>query len=89
MRTYTPDVSRAGAAFSDERVPRPIKPEEAVPRAELKALEQQLAEQNETALRRERDALDAELQELRAQIAEIRAESESQPRSGLYRPFRP
>jgi len=81
VRTYSPDASREGAAWNDERVPRPIKPEEAVPKAELESLEQQLAEQHETALRRqrERDALDAELQELRAQIAEIRAESESQP----------
>jgi type I restriction enzyme, R subunit len=81
VRTYAPEVSRAGAAFSDERVPRPIKPEEVVSRSKLEVLEKQLAEQNEATLRRqrERDALDAELQELRAQIAEIRAESETRP----------
>ena len=81
VRTYTPDASRAGAAWDDGRVPRPVKPDDVVPRTELEELEQKLAEQNEAALRRqkERDALDAELQELRAQIAKIRAESETQP----------
>ena len=81
MRTYTPDHSRAGAAWNDERVPHLVKSDEVVPRAELESLEKKLAEQNEAALRRqrERDALDAELQELRAQIAEIRFESEARP----------
>ena len=51
-----------------------------MPRAELEALEQQLAEHNAQALKQqqERDALDAELQALKQQLAEVRAAAEQQ-----------
>ncbi len=81
VRTYTPDASRAGAAWSDERVPPAPGSHEVVPRKELEALEQQLAEQNAEALKRqqERDALDAQVQALRTQLAEVRAAAEQVP----------
>lgn len=74
-RTYAPDASREGAAWQDERVPRPASAEAVVPRRELEALEKKLAEQTEAALKQqqERDALDAELQALREQMAGVRA----------------
>ena len=75
VRTYRPDVSRVGAAWQDERVPKAPGSGQVVPRKELEALEAKLAEQNAAALKQqqERDALDAELQALREQLAEIRA----------------
>ena len=81
VRTYTPDASRDGAAWTDERVPRAPAAGEVVPRKDLEALEEKLAEQNEAALKRqqERDALDAELQALREQLAQVRAASERKP----------
>ena len=77
---YAPEASRAGAAWSDARIPYPMAGE-AVPRKELERLTQQLAEQHETRLKeqQERDALDAELKKLREQLAEIRAAAEQQP----------
>jgi len=58
VRNYAPDASRDGAAWRDERIPQPLSHQEVVPRKELEALEQRLAEQNEEALERqqERDA---------------------------------
>lgn len=78
VRSYTPDASREGVAWKDERVPPAVSGAEAVPRKELEALERRLAEQNEEALKRqqERDELDAELQALREQLAEVRAAAE-------------
>jgi len=78
VRTYTPDASRAGAAWQDERVPKASAAGEVVPRKKLEALEKKLAEQNEAALKQqqERDNLDAEAQALREQLAEIRAAEE-------------
>ena len=81
VRTYAPDVSRAGAAWDDARVPRPVRAQATVPREKLETLEAQLAVQSEEALKQqqERDALDVELQTLRAQLAEVRAEAEATP----------
>lgn len=86
VRTYTPEVSREGAAWRDERIPQPAAGGEVVPRNELEALEEKLAEQNAAALKQqqERDALDSELQAVRAQLAAIRAESEQQPDAHDY-----
>jgi type I restriction enzyme R subunit len=86
VRTYFATASRAGAAWKDERVPPAVVGAEAVPRKELEALEQKLAEQNAEALKRqqERDALDAELQALRAQLAEARAAAEQEPDTHDY-----
>ncbi|MBN2427893.1 MAG: DEAD/DEAH box helicase family protein [Deltaproteobacteria bacterium] len=81
VRTYTPNASRQGAAWQDERVPPAAADIEVVPRQELEALEKRLAEQNAEALKnqKERDVLDTELQGLREKLAQIRAESEKQP----------
>ncbi len=80
VRTYTPDASREGTAWKDDRIPRPATSAKAVPRQELEKLEQQLAEQNEAALKQqnEKDALDAELQSLREELARVRAEAEKE-----------
>lgn len=85
-RTYTPEASRAGAAWKDERIPQPISHGDVVPRQDLEALEQQLAEQNKAALKQqqERDALDAEVQALRERIAQVREEAEQQPDTHDY-----
>ena len=85
-RTYTPDAALDGAAWRDERIPRPLRATEVVPRKELQALEARLAEQNEAALKQqqERGALDTKLQALRAQLAEIRAAAEQQPDTHDY-----
>ena len=85
-RTYAPEASRAGAAWQDTRVPRPLGDAEVVPRQELEDLEQRLAEQNKAELKRqqEHDALNAELQALREQLAEIRAASEAKPDTHDY-----
>ncbi len=86
VRTYTPDASREGAGWRDDRIPRPLHPGEVVPRKDLEALEKRLAEQNEEALKRqqERDALDAELQTLREWFEEVRTEAEQQPDTHDY-----
>ena len=86
VRTYTPNASRDGAGWKDDRVPSPISDAKVVPRKELEALEKQLAEKNETALKQqqERDALDAELQSLREQLAEVRDASSQQPDTHDY-----
>jgi type I restriction enzyme R subunit len=85
-RTYAPEASREGAAWSDERVPQPISGAAVVPRKELEALEKQLEERAKDALARqqERDELDSEIQQLRAQLAEIRAATEKQPDTHDY-----
>jgi type I restriction enzyme R subunit len=85
-RTYAPEASREGAAWSDERVPQPISGAAVVPRKELEALEKQLEERAKDALARqqERDALDSEIQLLRAQLAEVRAAAEKQPDTHDY-----
>ena len=85
-RTYAPEASREGAAWSDERVPQPISGAAVVPRKELEALEKQLEERAKEALARqqERDALDSEIQLLRAQLAEVRAAAEKQPDTHDY-----
>jgi len=74
-RTYAPEASREGAAWSDDRVPQPPASAAVVPRKELEALEKQLEEKAKEALQRqqEKDALDSELQLLRARLAESRA----------------
>jgi len=81
VRTYTPDAAQRSAPWNDALVPQAPPAGEVVPRKQLVALEQKLAEQNEAALKqqRERDELDAELQTLREQLAEIRAAAEQQP----------
>ncbi len=86
VRTYTPDASRDGAAWQDERVPAAISDANVVQRKELEALEKQLAGKNKATLKQqqERDELDAELQALRAQLAKIRAVSEKQPDTHDY-----
>jgi type I restriction enzyme R subunit len=86
VRTYTPDASREGAAWRDERVPEAPESAAVVPRKELEALEKRLAEQGEATRQRqqERDALDAELQTLREQIAEVRAATAAEPDSHDY-----
>jgi type I restriction enzyme R subunit len=85
-RTYAPEASREGAAWSDERVPQPISGAAVVPRKELEALEKQLEERAKEALARqqERDELDSEIQLLRAQLAEVRAATEKQPDTHDY-----
>ena len=73
-RTYTPDAPRDGAAWRDERVPRPARAETMVPRRELEAREAELAEKNAELLRlqQEQDAKDAELQQLRDRLTDTR-----------------
>ena len=85
-RTYAPEASRAGAAWKDERIPQPVSREDVVPRQELEALEKQLAEQNQAALKQqqERDAINAEVQELRERVAKARQEAEQQPDTHDY-----
>ena len=79
-RTYAPEVSRDGAGWKEERVPKPFSTADVVPRKELEALEQKLAEQSELALKRqqEKDSLDAELIRIRKQLVEARQRSEQQ-----------
>ena len=86
VRTYTPKVSRAGAGWQDERVPAALDHAEVVPRRELEALEQQLAEQNAEALKRqqERDALDEEIKALREQLAAARETTAQEPDTHDY-----
>jgi type I restriction enzyme R subunit len=86
VRTYTPEASRAGAAWKEERIPPAPNSPEVVPRKDLEALEQRLAEQNAEALKRqqERDALDSQLQALRVQLAEVRAAAEQVPDAHDY-----
>jgi type I restriction enzyme R subunit len=85
-RTYAPDASREGAAWSDARVPRPLTSAAVVPRKDLEALEKQLEAQAKEALQRqqEKDALDSELQALRAQLAEAKATAEKKPDTHDY-----
>lgn len=80
-RTYTPDASRDGAAWKDERVPTPLDGAETVSLEELKTLEKQLAEQQQHVLQQqqEHDALNAELQALRTEVSALRAKAEAQP----------
>lgn len=80
-RTYAPDPARPEAAWQDDQIPKPARPDEVVPRKELEALEAKLAERNRAALKeqQQRDALDAELQTLRQQLAEVRARAEAAP----------
>lgn len=86
VRTYAPQASREGAAWRDERVPYPLDKSEAVPRAELKALEEKLAAQHEAALKqqKERDALDQQLQALRHELAALREVREQEPDTHDY-----
>jgi type I restriction enzyme, R subunit len=85
VRTYAP-TARQGAPWNDTQVPKAPAAGEVVPRKALEVLEQQLAEQNETMLKRqqERDAIDAELQTLRAQLADVRATAQQQPDAHDY-----
>jgi type I restriction enzyme, R subunit len=80
-RAYTPHAPRDGAAWSDERIPRPVSWAEVVPRQQLEAMAQQLADKHAAELRQqqERDALNAELQALREQLAAMRAAAQQQP----------
>ncbi len=84
-RTYAPQADRAGAAWSDERLPAAGGGAQ-VPRAELEALKEELETRNKEALNRqqERDALDAEVQRLRAAVAAARAEAEAEPDTHDY-----
>jgi type I restriction enzyme R subunit len=86
MRTYAPKAPREGAGWREERVPAAAANEPVVPREELEALEQKLAEQNAETLRhqQDKDKLDEELQALRAELAEIRAAAEQQPDTHDY-----
>ena len=85
-RTYAPEVSREGAAWSDTRVPQPVTSAAVVPRKELEALEKQLEEQTKQALQRqqEKDALDSELHLLRAHLAEAKVAAETKPDTHDY-----
>ncbi len=85
-RTYAPEVSREGAAWSDARVPQPVTSAAVIPRKELEALEKQLEEQAKHALQRqqEKDALDSELQVLRAHLAAAKAAAEKKPDTHDY-----
>lgn len=85
-RTYAPDASREGAAWSDSRVPQPATSAAVVPRKDLEALEKQLEAQAKEALQRqqEKDALDSELQALRNQLAEAKAAAEKKPDTHDY-----
>jgi type I restriction enzyme R subunit len=85
-RTYAPEASREGAAWSDARVPQPVTTAAVVPRKDLEALEKQLEEQAKEALQRqqEKDALDSELQLLRAHLAEAKAAAEKKPDTHDY-----
>lgn len=85
-RTYAPDASREGAAWSDARVPQPLTSAVAVPRKKLEELEKQLEAQAKEALQRqqEKDALDSELQLLRAHLAEAKAAAEAKPDTHDY-----
>ena len=78
VRTYAPDASREGAAWRDERVPKPQSATDQVPRSELEELERRLNEQNRETLKKqeERDKLDEELQALRQELQEVRAASQ-------------
>ncbi|MDD4965765.1 DEAD/DEAH box helicase family protein [Halothiobacillus sp.] len=86
VRTYAPETSRAGAAWDNARVPRPVKAEATVPREQLETLEAELATKSEAALKhqQERDALDAELQVLRAELAAVRTRAEATPDTHDY-----
>lgn len=86
VRTYAPQASREGAAWRDDRVPSAPDNAATVPRKELEALEKQLAERNEEALKqqRERDELDAELQRLRQEVEAVRQTQEAVPDSHDY-----
>jgi type I restriction enzyme R subunit len=86
VRTYSPGAPIEGVTWSDDQVPKAVDSTKVVPRKELEALEKRLAEQNEAALKdqRERDALDTELQALREQLAKIRAASEQTPDTHDY-----
>ncbi len=85
-RTYAPEASREGAAWSDARVPQPLTSEAVVPRKELEALEKQLEDKAKEELMRqqERDALDSEIQILRAQLATAKAAAEKKPDTHDY-----
>jgi type I restriction enzyme R subunit len=85
-RTYAPEASREGAAWSDARVPQPLTSAAAVTRKELEALEKQLEQQAKEALERqqEKDALDSELQLLRTHLAEAKAAAEKKPDTHDY-----
>jgi type I restriction enzyme R subunit len=85
-RTYAPDASCAGAAWSDARVPQPLSNASVVPRKDLEELEKQLAAQAKETLakQQEKDALDAELQALRVQLAEAKAAAEQKPDTHDY-----
>lgn len=86
VRTYAPTASRNGAAWRDDRVPEPVDRSQVVPRTELKALEEELAAQHETALKqqKERDALDQQLQALRVELAALRETREQVPDTHDY-----
>ena len=85
-RTYAPDASREGAAWSDARVLQPVTSAAAVPRKELEVLEKQLEEQAKEFLQRqqERDALDSEIQLLRTHLAVAKAAAEKKPDTHDY-----
>lgn len=78
VRTYTPAAAPPDADWKDDKVPPAVSGVGTVPRPRLEELEKKLVEQNEEALKRqkERDELDAELQALRDHLAKVRAASE-------------
>jgi type I restriction enzyme R subunit len=86
LRTYSPDASREGAGWKDERVPKPVEAESVVPRGQLEELEAKLAKQHQEQLKQqqEKDALDKELQELRAQLAEAKKHAQTTPDTHDY-----
>ncbi len=83
---YFPQIPLDMVVWDVQRIPKRQDAAEAVPRRELEALEEQLSEQNEAALRaqRERDALDSELQALREQLTSLRAEAANRPDTHDY-----
>ncbi len=86
VRTYAPEFLKDEVAWSDAQVPPAPVAGAVVPRKELEALEEKLAEQNKRELKQqqERDELDKELQKVRRELAELRAAAEKQPDTHDY-----
>ena len=87
VRTYFPDHPRDGAAWHDERVPRPLDRSKVVPRKQLEDLEKKLEQESQKRFEKIQETLDAaneEIQELRRQLAENRAKSEEEPDTHDY-----
>jgi type I restriction enzyme, R subunit len=82
VRTYAPDHTREGAAWSDGRIPIPSGSNSPkTSRAALQQLEANLAARNAEVLKaqQEKDALDGDVQRLREELARVRAASQQKP----------